>query len=429
MSDRCSGPAITRRRLVAAGGATAAGLAGCLGSESDDPQLEVLHDWISGPEQKAIMALFDGFETTHPDLDTEFKPIAIGGNKTFEWVVRNRVEQGYPPSSFAARAGGALGRYEGYLGDVGDEVLRDGALAEAHADAVREYCRYDGRFVAVPLSVQRTNYLFYGVDVVEEAGVDPDALSTPADLLDALDRVAETTDATPLAHGLSRPKATLQLIASVLLGQSGADAYAAFVEGDGGEEAVRRAVETTERILSNHVQSDADSFGEFGAREELVHGRAAFLQQGDWAADELRSEGFEFGTDWDVVPFPGTERTYAMVLDAFAYPVAANGENPSPSLTAAWLRYVGGREAQRRFNARRGTVPTRVDVSTETFESFATRSVDAFRDADHHVPSLARGLAVDPDRVSDVESVLREYFSDPYNAGATVQGLIDAVRA
>ncbi len=372
------------------------------------------------------MALIDGFETAHPDVETDFRTIAVGGNTTYEEVVSKRLDLNDPPSSFAARAGGALGRYEGYLGD---EALRDGALSETHVDAVREHCRYDGRLVAVPLSVQRTNCLFYGVDVVEEAGVDPDALSTPADLLDALDRVAETTDATPLAHGLSHPKTTLQLIASVLLGQSGADAYAAFVEGDGGEEAVRSAVETTERILSNYIPADADSFGEFGAREKLVRGRAAFLQQGDWAADELRSGGFEFGTDWDVVPFPGTERTYAMVLDAFAYPIDANGENPSPSLTETWLGYVGGREAQRRFNARRGTAPTRVDVSTEAFESFVTRSIDAFRNADHHVPSIARGLAVDPERVSDAESALREYFSDPYDVGTTVQGLIDAVRA
>ncbi|GAA0679381.1 ABC transporter substrate-binding protein [Natronoarchaeum mannanilyticum] len=425
MSDRYPASALTRRRLLETAGATAAGFAGCLGAEPEDPQLEVLHNWNSGPEQEAVTALTDGFETAHPDVDTDFRPIAIAGNKTFEWVVRNRLEQGDPPSSFATRAGGALGRYEGYLGD---EALRDGALSEAHVDAVREHCRYDGRLVAVPLSVQRTNCLFYGVDVVEEAGVDPDALSTPTDLLDALDLVASETDATPMAHGMYEPRTTLRLIASVLLGQSGADAYAAFLEGDGGEEAVRRAVETTERILSNHIQSESDSFGEFDAREELVRGRATFLQQGDWAADELRSEGFEYGTDWDVVPFPGTERTYAMVLDAFAYPVDENGGNPSPSLTETWLGYVAGREGQRRFNARRGTTPTRVDVSTETFEPFAARSVDAFRDAEHHVPSLARGLAVDPERVSDAETVLREYFSGPFNAEATVQGLIDAVR-
>ncbi len=118
-----------------------------------------------------------------------------------------------------------------------------------------------------------------------------------------------------------------------------------------------------------------------------------------------------------------------MVLDAFAYPTDANGENPSPSLTETWLRYVGGREGQRRFNARRGTTPARVDVSTDPFGQVATQSVEAFRAADHRVPSLARGLAVDPARTSDVESVLREHFTGPFNATATAQGLIDAVRA
>ncbi len=253
MSDRYPASALTRRRLLETAGATAAGFAGWLGSESDDPKLEGLHDWTTGPEQEATMALIYGFETAHPAIETDFRTIAVGGNTTYEEVVSKRLDLNDPPSSFAARAGGALARYEGYLGDAGDEALRDGALAEAHVDAALEHCRYDGRLVAVPLSVHRTNCLFYGVDVVEEAGVDPDALSTPADLLDALDRVDGTTDTTPMVHGKSAPKATLQLITSVLLGQSGADAYAAFLEGDGGEEAVRRAVETTERILSNHI--------------------------------------------------------------------------------------------------------------------------------------------------------------------------------
>lgn len=410
-------------------GATGAlGLAGCLGAESESPKLEVLHNWIGGPEQEAITALTDGFETAHPDVDTDFNPIAADGKWTYEEIVRNRLDQDVPPSSFADRAGGALRRYDGYLGDVGDEVLRDGALAEAHVDAVREHCRYDGRLVAVPLSARRTNCLFYGVDVVEEAGVDPDALSTPAALLEALGRVAAETDVTPMAHGMYGPKTTLQLIATVLIGQSGPDAYAAFLEGDGGEEALRSALETTGRILSNHVPADADTFGESGARAKLVRGRGAFLHQGDWAADELRSEGFEFGTDWDFIPFPGTEGTYTMVLDAFAYPVDANGENVSSSLTETWLRYVAGREGQRKFNARRRTTPTRIDVSTETFDPFATCSIEAFRDAEHRVPTLAHGLAVGPARLTDMETVIRDSFSGPFDVNATARGLIDAVR-
>jgi len=429
MSDRRSVPALTRRRLLKTGSTTAAaGLAGCLGTEPEDPELEVLHDWISGPGEEGVNALTDGFEAAHPDVDTDFKPIAIGGDKTFEWVVRNRLEQDDPPSSFAARAGADLDRYEGHLGDAGNEALRDGALAEAHVDAARDLCRYEGRLVAVPLSVRRTNCLFYNVDVVEEASVDPDSLSTPADLMDALEQVAENTDATPMAHGLEGPTTTLQLISSVLLGQSGGDAYAAFVRGDGNEQSVRSAVETTERILSNHIPPDADSSGDHDASDKFVDGTAAFLHRGEWAADKFPIERFEFGTDWDVVPFPGTDGAFTMVLDAFVYPVGEGGSNPSPSFTETWLRYVGGREGQRLFNARRGTTPTRIDVPVDSFGPLATRTVEAFRDAEHRLPSLAHGMAVGPDRLSEAESVVEEHFDGPFDAAATGRGLIDAVR-
>lgn len=428
MSERHS--VLERRRLLRAGGTmAAAGLTGCLGSESEAPRLEVLHDWTGGSGEAAITALTDQFEAAHPDVDADFRPIAVTGDITYEAVVRNRLDQGDPPSSFAARAGAALGRYEGYLGDAGDEVLQDGELATAHVDAVREHCRYDGRTVAVPVSVRRTNCLFYGVDVVDEAGVDPESLSTPSDLLDALERIAENTDATPMAHGMADPASTLQLIATVLLGQSGSDAYATFVDGEGGEEAIRSALETTERILSKHAPSDADSFGQVGAADEVVRGSAAFLHQGDWAADALRSEGFEFETDWDFVPFPGTSGAYTLLIDAFVSPVDDAGENPSPSPTATWLRHVGGREGQQRFNAVRGATPPRTDVPVDAFEPFATRTVEAFRDADRRPPSIAYGTAVDPDRVSGLKSVVTEHFSGPFDVASTARGMLDAVRA
>ncbi len=441
MVARSFGRGVSRRRLLRTAGVTGTlGLAGCLddrGSSGDDGEtVTIAHPWTSGDSEAGISALVEGFREAHPDVSTDVLPIFAEVNLPFHEIIERRLADGDPPGSFTSHPGGELATFDGHFGDIVGDTWDDSGLPDAHPSEIETLCRYDGDLVAVPVGAYRANCLFYNVDVVERAGVDPNALSGVDDLLAALDRVAANADAIPLAHSMVRPWTTLQLVETTLLARGGADAYERFVDGEGGADVVRAALETVDTILSEYVGADADSASTYDAYKRFQTGEAAFLQQGNWAVSWNGTVGppvdeggaSTFGDDWDAVPFPGTEGQYDTVVDSFAYPVGPDDENPAPEATRTWLGYVASREGQRLFNAARGSVPTRIDVETTDFGPYFSTAIREYETAAARVPSISHGLAVTPDQLSDMKSVVAEHFAGPFDVESTAQGLMDAAR-
>jgi len=186
----------------------------------------------------------------------------------------------------------------------------------------------------VPLGLHRLNNLFYNVELLEEAGVDPTGITSLGALFDAMDAVAAETDATPMTHAMANPWPTTQLWAAVPLGQQGYRAYVDFIERNGSEAAVRSAFETTARILEDYVTYDAESLGLTASNNNVINGDAAFVHQGNWTAGTFATASdFEYGDGWGANAFPGTENMYTLHFDSFLYP----GDNPTPERSKRWL--------------------------------------------------------------------------------------------
>ncbi len=408
-----------------AGAAGLAGLAGCLGGGGNGDggnTLEVLHGWTGGDGAEAADALFGAFEEEHPDVDLDENPIGGGGNQNLDQTVATRLQNNEPPSSFAGWPGANLQKYEGVLGDIEEDVWNEANLQDAHVPEAVEACQYDGGFSAVPIGSHRMNDLFYNVEVVEQAGVDPASLTDVTALIDALDTVSTETDATPLAFALE-PWGILQTWAVTMLGTQGFDAYTSFIEGEGDEAAVRSTFETLGEMLGNYINTDAASVSFTEVNQAIMGGDAAFIHQGNWVAGAYINEGLEYGSAWDAVRFPGTEGMYGLHLDSFIYP----GENPSPEATATFLRFVGGETAQVAFNQYKGSIPTRQEVPTDEFNDYLTETIEDFQNAEQKPPTLAHGLAVPQSTQSELEGVLNENFADPFDVDAATSGFMNTV--
>ncbi len=384
--------------------------------------LEVLHGWTGGDGAEAADALFSALQEEYPDMDVNANPIGGGGNQNLDQTVANRLQSNDPPSSFAGWPGANLQQYEGALGDIEADVWDEAGLKDTHAQEAVEACQFDGGFSAVPIGSHRMNDLFYNVEVVEQAGVDPSSLGDVDALIDALDAVSTETDATPFAMSLA-PWGILQTWAVTMLGTQGFDAYTSFIEGEGDEGAVRSTFQTLEEILSNYINNDAASVDFTEVNQDIMSGDAAFIHQGNWVAGAYINEGLEYGTEWDAVRFPGTDGMYGLHLDSFIYP----GENPSPEESAAFLRFVGGETAQVQFNQYKGSIPTLQEVPTDAFNQYLTETIEDFSNASEKPPTLAHGLAVDQSTQSDLEGVLNDTFADPYDVDAATTGFMDAV--
>ena len=426
---------LSRRHFVGAtGAATLAGLAGCSGggdggggSDGSDGgggnTLEILHAWTGGDGARAAEALVAAFEEEYPDVDHEFNPIGGGGNQNLDAVVANRLQNGDPPSSFANWPGPNLQRYEGVLGEV-DGVWESEGFEDVMVDEAVDLHQYNGAYRAVPLGSHRLNCLFYNTSVVEEAGVDPDSLTSVSALIDALETVQSETDATPMTHGASGTWTTTQLFASTMLGQEGYDAYMSFLDGSPDEAAVRATFESLAEILGNYINEDASSIGLTESNQNIIEGNAAFIHQGNWAAGAYRNaEDFAYDEDWGFKTYPGSEGMYMLHFDSFLYP----SSNPSPDATEQFMAFVGSEAAQVAFNQYKGSIPTRTDVDMSQFGPYLQETQEDFAEADERPPNLQHGLGVPSETMTSLNEVISSEFSGPYNVDAATSGFVDAV--
>ncbi|AKU08877.1 MULTISPECIES: extracellular solute-binding protein [Haloferax] len=441
MTDTPDSDDVSRRTyLKLAGGAgTATFLAGCTGgggesttestessgdSESteetsgDDSDssteynaLEVQHWWTGGDGGAAVQALFEGFEEQHPDIELTENPVAGGAGQNLRAVIKKRILNNDPPSSWQAWPGANLQPFTDAdkLEDIEESVWDHNDMKNTYLDGPQEAAQPAGNYVSVPLNIHRLNNLFYNVEVVEDAGVDPASIDSPSALVDAMATVDEA-GYVGMAQQTNSAWSTGQLWAQVLLGEYGADVYADVTAGnvEANADAVRDSLDIVKQY-SEYYPNDAGSISWQDANSKIIEGDAAFFHQGDWAAGMYRGQdGFEYESNWDHVPFPGTEGLYSLNMDSFPMPT----NNPSPEATKAFLRYVGSVDAQERFNPKKGSIPPRTDVPQDAFGPFLQNQMDDFSNSEAQPLSIQHGLAVAPDALTAFEDAMASFISN-----------------
>ncbi|QRV17907.1 carbohydrate ABC transporter substrate-binding protein (plasmid) [Haloterrigena salifodinae] len=406
---------------IAAG--AVAGLAGC--TDSEDDGLEVLHGWTGGDGAAAIETLIEAFKEEHSDIDGTFEPVGGDGNVELNTAVLQRLTNENPMSSFANWPGNNLKRYEGVLMDLEEDVWEAEGLKENMQERAVELCTYNDKMPAVPIGSHRMNNLFYNTAAFDEAGIDAESLESMSDLMDALETIDQDTDYIPFAHGMRSAFLGLQTWVQILSSQSGVDSYTDFIEGNGDRDAVVDALETLQEIQENYISDDASSIGYTQAAQKLIAGEAACIHGGNWQYGMYRSDDydFEFGEDWDWIPFPGTEGTYFYHLDSFVVP----DDNPSSEETIEWQKFIGTAEAQVEFNNLKGSVPLRTDIEPDELTDFLAITYEDLLNSEEYPPTLAHGLAVEPKQQNDCEGAIGDHFMDPYDADAAADALLDAV--
>jgi glucose/mannose transport system substrate-binding protein len=394
-------------------------------SSSNYETLEVQHWWTGGDGAKAVEALFAGFKEAHPDIEVNQNPVAGGAGQNLKTVIKKRVLNNNPPSTWQAWPGAHLQPFveADKLKDIGDSVWSKNGMKDAYLDGPKDAAKPGGKFVTVPINIHRLNNLFYNKTVVEEAGVDPSSISKPSDLTAAMKKVEENTDAVGMANQTKSAWSTAQLWAQVLLGEHGKDTYVAFTEGK--VEANEKAIKDSLSIVKEYTQyfnDDAGSISWTEANKKVINGEAAFFHQGDWAAGMYRGQdGFEFESDWGQVPFPGTKGIYALNMDSFPMPK----NNPSPEAAKKFLQYCGSKDAQERFNPKKGSIPPRTDVPTDEFGPFLSRQMDDFANSDAQVKSIQHGLAIPPEAKSNFGDAMST-FTSGWNVDKTYKQLKQA---
>jgi glucose/mannose transport system substrate-binding protein len=370
-------------------------------AEAADMKAEVLHWWTSGGESAAIKEIADRFKAAGGEwTDTA---IAIGEQARAAGI--NRIIGGNPPTVMQFNTGRQF-----------DELVTNGFLtpltrvAEANKwkdilpKAIAEASSRGGQFYAVPVNIHGQNWLWYNVEVLKKAGVEPP--KTFADILAAAPKLKQA-GVIPFAHG-AQPWQDAILFIAVLIADGGKDVFQK-VYGEADAKAVqgpgfRKAAETYAqlRLLADEGSAGRNWNDTTGL---VITGKAAMQLMGDWAKGDFINAKMAPGKDYGCTVMPGG---YVMGGDVFVFPKVSDAAQLAAQVKIAELMLAP--ETQIAFNTKKGSVPVRLDVDVSSMDMCAQIGMKALKDPDQQIPS--DNYIASPDRVGALRDVITQFWSN-----------------
>ncbi|MDP3977734.1 MAG: ABC transporter substrate-binding protein [Pseudomonas sp.] len=393
-------------------------------------EVEVLHWWTSGGEKRAA----DTLQKLVEDQGHTWKDFAVagGGGEAAMTVLKTRAVSGNPPA--AAQIKGPDIQEWGELGLLADlnQVAEQNGWNELLPPQVIETMQFGGDYVAVPVNVHRVNWLWINPEVFAKAG------ATPPTTLDEFFAAAEKLKAAgfmPLAHGGQpwQDSTVFEDLALAVLGPD--DFHKAFVELDESVLTSAKMVEVFAALqkLRGYVDANAAGRDWNSATAMVINGKAGMQIMGDWAKSEWTAAGKVAGSDYECLPFPGTQGSFAYNIDSLAMFKLSNADNRKAQEDLA--RTVMEPEFQQFFNQNKGSIPVRMDQDMSSFDACAQKSMVDFKAAAASgglQPSLAHGMAASSYVQGAVFDVVTNFFNDtkadPQKAAQQLAAAIQAVQ-
>jgi glucose/mannose transport system substrate-binding protein len=181
--------------------------------------VEVLHWWTSGGEASALNVLKEDLQSQ--DIGWQDMPVAGGGGTQAMTVLRARVTAGNPPSAVQLLGFDITDwAREGALANL-DPVATEGGWDAVVPEAIQDFSKYDGHWVAAPVNVHSTNWVWANKAILDELGI---AVPTTWDELVAAMQKVKDSGKVAVAHG-GQPWQDATIFDAVLMSTAGPEFY------------------------------------------------------------------------------------------------------------------------------------------------------------------------------------------------------------
>lgn len=407
-----------------------------LNAYAADPQgnVEVVHWWTSGGEAKAVDVLKKLIEKD--GYTWQDSAVAGGGGAAAMTVLKTRAVSGNPPSA-AQIKGPDIQDWAalGLLTNV-DEVAKSNNWDKLLPKTVSDTMKFDGHYVAVPVNIHRVNWLWINPQAFKKAGIDK--APTTLDELYAAGEKLKAAGFIPLAHG-GQPWQDSTVFEDMVLSIMGPQGYKkVFVENDEATLTGPQMTEVFTQLKKLQGYMDPDGSGQDWNLEaaKVINGKAGMQIMGDWAKSEWTAAGKKAGTDYECVPFPGTQGSFTYNIDSLAmFKLAKKNDTPGNNAARDDLAKVALEpEFQYVFNQNKGSIPVRNDLDMSTFDSCAQASANDFAAAGEkgQLPSMAHNMATSLAVQGAIFDVVTNFMSDknadPAKAGKQLASAIKSAR-
>jgi len=380
--------------------------------------VEVVHWWTSGGEKAAVDVLKaqvekDGF--TWKD-----GAVAGGGGATAMTVLKSRAVAGNPPA--VAQIKGPDIQDWAATGLLDSDVLKDVAKNEKWDSLldqkVANVVKYEDAYVAVPVNIHRTNWLWINPEVFKKAGIEK-APATLDEFYAAADKL-KAAGFIPLAHG-GQPWQDSTVFESVALSVMGVEGYKkAMVDLDNATLTGPDMIKALTELKKIATYMDPDGKGQDWNLEanKVINGKAGMQIMGDWAKSEWTLANKVAGKDYQCVPFPGTSNGFLYNIDSLV--VFKQKDLGTAAGQQDIARKVLGTDFQKVFSTNKGSIPVRndmlADMSAYGFDACAQTSAKDFL-ADAKTgglqPSMAHNMATTLAVQGAFFDVVTNYINDP----------------
>ncbi len=387
--------------------------------------VEVLHWWTSGGEAAALEVLKKDLETK--GISWTDMPVAGGGGTEAMTVLRARVTAGNAPTAVQMLGFDILDwAKEGALGNL-DEVASKEGWDKVIPTALQQFSKYDGHWIAAPVNVHSTNWMWINKAALDKAGgKEP---TNWDELVALLDKFKEQ-GITPVAHG-GQPWQDATIFDAVVL-SFGNDFYKkAFIDLDPETLGSAQMKEAFDRMtkLRSYVDDNFSGRDWNLASAMVIEGKAGVQFMGDWAKGEFIKAGKKPGEDFVCMRYPGTQGSVTFNSDQFAMFKVAADKVPAQLVMASAIESPAFQSA---FNVVKGSAPARTDVSDEAFDACGKKAIKDLAEANANgtlYGSMAHGHANPASVKNAIYDVVPRQFNGELSSEEAVEELKSAVEA
>ncbi len=407
--------------LILAGTATV--IAGGQTEAAKANEFIIFHYWTAGGEKEAIDELFKIFQREHPDVKILENPVAGGGGANMLAVLMANLESGNPPDTFQDHQGNQQKAFidPGYLSSVNDIWKETDFEARINPVWVKTL-KFAGTVYSVPVNAHRTNWLWYNIGILKDAGVK--APETYEELLDAARKVkAAKPDVWPISLGTREKVWSTYLYDMCLLNTGGPDFYERADTGQidfESDATFRKAVERYAALIPYIYPYHATkSWDEAGAL--LKSGEAAMYWMGDWILGYYLSIGMKPEVDFGATAIP--KNIWMGHADTFPLSKGA----PHLQLARDWIKMITTNEAQKNFNLKKGSVTIVKDVPASVYpDPFRQRSARDLASLRGVIDGFHGGMMT-PAFGNDLQDILTQFLVDK-NVDSAIKQIADSAQ-
>jgi glucose/mannose transport system substrate-binding protein len=348
------------------------GTAAVPAANTPPPALEVMHWLTTGSDAAALGVVRDRFVQQGGVWSETPMP---GAGETGRAAAVSRIIGGRSPGVFQFSLGAQLSELA-----AANLVRTFSPLAQwesAIPPGIAALSRYEGRVLAVPVTIRGENWMFYNKPLLRKNGLAvprswPEFLATAEKL--------RAAGIVPLALGGQAWQERL-LFNSVLLGVGGPNYYRQVYE-QLDEKAIASPtmlqVFQTFGELRKYVDAGSPGRRWSHTTRMVARGEAAFQIMGDWAKGEIAAAGVTLGADVDCALAPAPAPAYIMMVDGFAF--GATKDAALRSEQDLFMNTLREPAVQAGLAQRLGSIPVRLDVATDNFDTCSAHAMRVVRD-------------------------------------------------